>query len=111
MVLETFGYRTLVAANGEEALSIYASRQAEIAVVLTDMMMPVMDGREMIRRISRINPAVRIIATSGVASNMAPPNPALENIRNFLPKPYTAEALLKCLRQVLEDETVLTNSH
>lgn len=105
-VLETFGYRTLIASNGDEALSIYVSRQSEIDVVLTDMMMPVMDGREMISRISRINPAVRIIATSGVASNVDPSNQALENVRNFLPKPYTAEALLKCLRQVLEEEII-----
>jgi PAS domain S-box-containing protein len=97
--LEMFGYRTLVAANGQQAISMYERYQSAIDIVLTDMMMPVMDGPAAIRGLVEINPAVRIVATSGL-----PPDPeSVRNTRDFLPKPYSAEALLRCLDQALRD--------
>lgn len=102
--LENFGYRTLIAANGADALALYLEHQSEIAIVFTDLMMPVMDGQEMIGRILEINPAARIIATSGIVPNLDAPHSAMNGTRHFLPKPYTAESLLKCIRQVLEGD-------
>lgn len=99
--LESFGYRTLVAANGHEALSIYTANQQLIAVVLTDMMMPVMDGPATIRLLMEIDPTVKIIASSGITVNRELAHEAGSGVKNFLPKPYTAEALLKCLQQTL----------
>jgi PAS domain S-box-containing protein len=99
--LEAFGYRTLLAANGEEAVSIYSLHHAEVSLVLTDMMMPEMDGSVTIERLMKINPAVRIIATSGIAANRALAELAGAGVKDFLQKPYTAETLLKCLSHVL----------
>jgi PAS domain S-box-containing protein len=101
-ILENFGYRTLIAANGEEALSLFIERQSEIAIIFTDLMMPVMDGPEMIGRILEINPAARIIATSGIGPNSDSSQSAMDRVRHFLPKPYTAETLLKCMKRTLE---------
>jgi CheY-like chemotaxis protein len=101
--LETFGYQVLTANDGTEALAIYADRKNEIAVVLTDMVMPFMDGPAMIRALQRMNPHVRIIAASGLGTTQRAGEGALEGVSVFLTKPYTAEKLLKTLAQVLKD--------
>ena len=95
--LETYGYRALTAADGTEAVALYAQHKDEIAVVLTDLMMPYMDGPVTIRALRRIDPKVRIIASSGLAENSR----AIEGVKLFLPKPYTAERLLNALAEVL----------
>ena len=66
--LERFGYRVLVAANGAEAVSTFVHHRSEIAVVLTDMAMPVMDGPATIQALRAIDPGVRIIGSSGLAA-------------------------------------------
>jgi CheY-like chemotaxis protein len=67
--LKAFGYRVLTATDGAEALAVYAKHEDEIAVVLTDMMMPVLDRAAMIRALVRINPFIKIIAASGLNAN------------------------------------------
>ncbi|HEX8852930.1 MAG TPA: ATP-binding protein, partial [Pyrinomonadaceae bacterium] len=99
--LETFGYRVLTAADGTEAVALYAERREEIAVVLTDMMMPFMDGAATIRALQRMNPRVKIIAASGLASNDRVAASAGTGVALFLAKPYTAERLLTALAEVL----------
>ncbi len=97
--LENFGYRTLAAANGAEGLDLYLKRRPQVAAVFVDLMMPVMDGPELIRRILDIDPAATIITTSGIAPNPEAPPSAMDDVGHFLPKPYTAEALLKCIKR------------
>lgn len=101
--LETFGYKVLTASDGTEALAIYADKKNEIAVVLTDMVMPFMDGPSTIRALQRMNPQVKIIAASGLGAAQRVGEGALEGVSVFLYKPYTAEKLLKTLAQVLND--------
>jgi PAS domain S-box-containing protein len=99
--LEAFGYKVMTASDGTEALAIYADHKNEIEVVLTDMVMPFMDGSATIRALQRMNPAVRIIAASGLGTGQRAGEGALEGVSVFLNKPYTAERLLKTLAQVL----------
>src|ERR1051325_3018779 len=99
--LETFGYTVLTASDGTEALALYADKKNEIAVVLTDMVMPFMDGPATIRALQRMNPRVRIIAASGLGTGHRAGEGALEGVSVFLNKPYTAERLLKTLADVL----------
>jgi PAS domain S-box-containing protein len=101
--LETFGYKVLTASDGTEALAFYADKKNEIAVVLTDMVMPFMDGPATIRALQRMNPKVRIIAASGLGAGQHAGEGVLEGVAVFLNKPYTAEKLLKTLAQVLKD--------
>jgi signal transduction histidine kinase/CheY-like chemotaxis protein len=98
--LLSYGYRVLLAADGAEALAVYARQAGEIAVVLTDMMMPVMDGLALAQVLHKMNPRLPIIGASGLAAGdrVQGENPA---IKYFLSKPYTAEALLQILRQIL----------
>ncbi|MBP1628478.1 MAG: multi-sensor hybrid histidine kinase [Holophagaceae bacterium] len=99
--LESFGYRVQTAADGQEALELYASLGEEVAVVLTDMMMPNLDGTLTIQGLRRLNPTLRIIAASGIHRAPNPEgNPAFEP-NAFLAKPFTANTLLKTLHQVL----------
>jgi PAS domain S-box-containing protein len=101
--LEAFGYRVLTAGDGAEAVALYAKEQNKIAVVLTDMTMPLMDGASTIRALLRINPAVKIIAASGLnAAGATAPAPEI-GVRHFLTKPYTAGTLLKSIRTILEE--------
>ncbi len=100
--LETFGYRVVLAADGAEGIALYAQRPAEIALVITDMMMPVMDGSATIQVLTRINPAIKIIAASGlaVAENVAKATGA--GAQDFLAKPFTAQTLRQLVRTVLD---------
>ena len=99
--LESFGYQVIVAEDGAEAVALYATRMDDVAVVLTDMMMPVMDGPATIRVLVSLNPDVKIIAVSGLISN-AQHTQGVNGVKHFLPKPYTAELLLTSLRQLLD---------
>jgi PAS domain S-box-containing protein len=100
--LETFGYTVLTAADGTEALALYADKKNEIAAVVTDMVMPFMDGPATIRALQRMNPKVRIIAASGLGVGQRAGEGPLEGVDVFLNKPYTAEKLLNALAEVLK---------
>jgi PAS domain S-box-containing protein len=99
--LEAFGYRVIVAVDGAQAIALYATRAEEISVVLTDMMMPVMDGSTLIAALRRLNPAVRIVGASGLAGNAS--KVAAAGVKEFLPKPYSADTMLATIRRVLRE--------
>jgi two-component system cell cycle sensor histidine kinase/response regulator CckA len=100
-MLETYGYHVLTARDGTEAVALYSQHQDKIKGVLTDMLMPDMDGPTTIRILKKLDPSVRIIASSGlVDANKAKDAIGLEHI-DFLMKPYTAETLLGAVHQAL----------
>lgn len=100
--LEAFGYRVLTATDGADAIAKFAVQQSEIAVVVTDMMMPVLDGPATIQVIRKLRPDCPIIAVSGLAANGQATQAALLGVKHFLPKPYTAELLLGVLHSTLQ---------
>ncbi len=99
--LEAFGYRVLLASDGAEAIAVYVQHQSDIAVVLTDMMMPVMDGPATIQALVRLNPQVHIIAASGLTTDTKAAGEAAARVIHFLPKPYTSGTLLTAIRAAL----------
>jgi CheY-like chemotaxis protein len=99
--LERYGYRTLLANNGAEAVASYAQHRGEIAVVLTDMAMPIMDGPATILAIMAIDPKAKIVGSSGLTDNRAVATAVGAGVEHFIPKPYTAEALLTTIRAAL----------
>ena len=101
--LQAFGYSVLTASDGAEAVAIYAPHRHEIDIVLTDMSMPIMDGHATISAMCRINPVVKIIAASGLASDAGVTKGAESRVKHFLAKPYTAAALLKIIRATLDE--------
>jgi PAS domain S-box-containing protein len=102
VTLTHFGYRVLLASQGAEALAVYAAHQNQIAVVLTDMSMPVMDGPAMVLALRALNPRIRIIGSSGLSTNDAPGTAAGVVVDRFLAKPYTAESMLLAIAAVLK---------
>lgn len=101
VTLERFGYRIILASHGAEAVALYASRRREIAAVLTDMNMPIMDGASCIIALRGINPDIKIIGSSGLSSQAGVAKAIGAGLQYYMAKPYTAEALLKKLREVL----------
>ncbi len=95
--LETYGYQVLTASEGAEAVAMYAQHLDSVQAVLLDMVVPMMDGRAIIRALRKLNPNCRIIATSGLLTNEA----EREEVAQFLSKPFTAEKLLKTLAAVI----------
>jgi PAS domain S-box-containing protein len=100
--LETFGYKVITAADGTEAVALYAEHKDEIAVVLTDMLMPFMDGPATIRALRKMNPSVKIIGASGLATTQSSEEASLAGVSVFLIKPYTAEKLLTAIAEILK---------
>ena len=101
--LEAFGYKPLTANDGAEAIAIYAQNRNDIAVILTDMAMPVMDGPNTIRALLKVNPAAKIIAATGLKTDGNEARAVNAGVKHFLSKPYTASTLLKALRSVLDE--------
>ncbi|HLF19884.1 MAG TPA: PAS domain S-box protein, partial [Bacteroidota bacterium] len=102
--LEEHGYKVLTANDGLEAVDIYRDKKDDVRVVLTDMMMPRMDGASMIKALRGINPQVKIIATSGLTAVPDQGSEAsIKAARAFLSKPFTTETLLRTLYHVLNE--------
>jgi PAS domain S-box-containing protein len=101
--LQAFGYKVLTATDGAAAVAVYAQHRDNIDVVLTDMMMPVMDGPATIHALMRINPGVKVIAASGLTANGSVVRMSGDGVKHFLTKPYTAGTLLKTIRTILDE--------
>lgn len=101
-ILESAGYTTIRCTNGQEAFDCYVERGDEIALVLCDVVMPVMGGEEAMRHLRKLDPNVRILFTSGYASEGVHNNFILNGGFDFLPKPYDPNMLLQKVRTALE---------
>jgi len=100
-VLIQNGYRTLAAANGAQALSIFTSHINRIDAVFTDVMMPLVDGVALCRALQKINPKVRIVASTGSDGESGLQELRSLNIGCVLGKPFTSGALLTALDDAL----------
>jgi two-component system cell cycle sensor histidine kinase/response regulator CckA len=98
--LESHNYKAMTASDGIEAIALYAEHRDKISLVLTDMVMPSMDGITTIRTLRKINPDVKIIAVSGMTSTDKVNTAYDMGIKAFLSKPYTASQLLQIISTV-----------
>lgn len=103
VILENQNYRTLTASNGIEAIALYAQHKYQINAVLMDMRMPEMDGINTIRTLQKMNPQVKVIASSGLSSPESCAQISGVEVQEFLSKPYTANELLEKLRRILNN--------
>ncbi len=99
--LAMYGYNILSASDGTDAVALYAQHKDEIDLVVSDILMPTLDGVMMARTLLRMNPYVKIILTSGHKIDEPPSSQDDLKIEAFLQKPYTAEYLLKIVHDVL----------
>jgi CheY-like chemotaxis protein len=101
-VLSRQGYEVIAARHGEEAIEIAKRHLDRIDVLLTDVVMPGISGRQLADRLSRIRPGIRVIYMSGYAEDAIVQHGVLEDGIDFLLKPFLPEVLTTRLREVLD---------
>ena len=101
--LGIFGYRTLSASDGIEAMNVYKAHSAEIDCVLMDLTMPKMDGASTIDALWEINPELKIILSSGFSEQEATRRFAGKNLAGFIQKPYDLKRLRETLEKAFRD--------
>ncbi len=106
LMLTKYGYVPLLARDGVEAIVLFARHQAELRFVLTDMMMPGMDGAAFIRAVRKFSPDVPIIATSGMSPEHFAADLAGQKHVTFLAKPFTGEMLVQTFQAFPQPEPV-----
>jgi PAS domain S-box-containing protein len=104
--LESNGYNAYTAADGTEALVLYSKIGSRINVVVTDIMMPFLDGWSTIRALRMLNPDIKIIAMSGLEVKEQMSGAIGKEILGFLSKPFNAKNLLTAINDVLRHPPV-----
>ncbi len=101
MMLQNLGYDVFVAENGKEALEIYNNHEKEIDVVLLDMVMPVMAGRETFFELKKINPSVNVVISSGYSQEGGATELMAKGAEKFLQKPYKMHELSQVFSEII----------
>jgi two-component system, cell cycle sensor histidine kinase and response regulator CckA len=104
-ILTSHGYRVLEAQHGGEALELALQHPGRIDLLLTDVIMPQMGGRQLARRLASARPLLRVLYMSGYTDDSIVEQGVLEPGTSFLPKPFTVRELVRKLREVLEGES------
>jgi len=100
-ILERNGYTVLEASNGAEALRVLERRQEPIALVLTDLVMPEMGGRELASKLRIVSPTSRVLFMSGYTEDAVLRQSVMEPGAIFLDKPFTFDTLIRKVREAL----------
>jgi CheY-like chemotaxis protein len=101
-VLKELGYEVILAKNGKEAIKIYQEKKNEIDLVLLDMIMPEMAGRETNLRLRNINPDVKVLLASGYSQNGTATEIINEGALDFIQKPFKIQELSKVINDILK---------
>jgi CheY-like chemotaxis protein len=99
--LSGLGYTVLSCATGEQALEEVARHQGAIHLLLTDVVLPGMSGRELATRLAERRPEIKVLFTSGHAEDVLGPHGVLDSSTHFIGKPYSPESLARKVRDVL----------
>ncbi|MFH1115538.1 MAG: response regulator [Pseudomonadota bacterium] len=102
-ILTKSGYRVLTASNGQEALQVYRKEQAVVSLVIVDMIMPVMGGKECLNELLRINPDVKVIVASGFTPDAETKEAIEVGAIGFVSKPFQVDEILKAVREALDE--------
>jgi PAS domain S-box-containing protein len=101
-ILQKHGYQVVVAADGFEAITIFAARMREVDAVITDITMPLMDGITLIRTLRNINPAVTVLASTGQNDDKRKKELSDLSVPACLTKPYSKRSLLTAVGNLLD---------
>jgi len=96
------GYRVVIAHDGFEALKIYEKMQKQVALIILDYFLPVIDGDAVFEELRAINPKVNVVLSSGFAEQTKIASMLGQGLRGFIPKPYSRSKLLEQVRSTLE---------
>ena len=101
-ILEDEGYKVLMASRGEEAIQIYQENREDIALVVLDVVMPGLGGRETFLKLKNINPKIKVLLSSGYSTNEEVGGILKEGVGGFVQKPYRDEELIGKVREILD---------
>lgn len=101
-MLKNYGYTVQEAANGAEALHICAEYPNPIHLVITDIVMPDMNGKEIARRVAASRPGIGILYMSGYLDDTVLPDGVVKTVSGYIQKPFTEESLCSKVRSVLD---------
>lgn len=104
-ILGSFGFRVHLAADGEEGVKNYRKLARQIDLVILDMIMPRMGGRETFLQLKKINPAVKVLFSTGYSQNEKVNEIMSLGVRGFIQKPYQVNDLLLKVRDVLDGKS------
>jgi two-component system, cell cycle sensor histidine kinase and response regulator CckA len=103
MTLELNGYECRTAENGSDAYALYLQEREQIAAVITDLHMERGDGVTLVRWLRLVSPGVKVIVSSGYICAEKKQTLEALGVKGLLAKPYSSEALLRCVRDTLDD--------
>jgi PAS domain S-box-containing protein len=103
-LLASRGYTVILAETPEEAIREGRQREIKIDLLLTDVVMPHMNGRELYHRMREIRPGIKVLFMSGYAADVIAKHGVLEEDTTFVAKPFTVDALVMKVREALEKE-------
>ena len=103
-ILKRYGYNVLVAENTTEALTILREHDGPVHLLLTDVVMPEMNGKQLFERVSKKYPGLKVLYMSGYTNNVIAHRGVLDEGVNFIQKPFTAQALAIKLREILDND-------
>jgi two-component system, cell cycle sensor histidine kinase and response regulator CckA len=101
-ILKRYGYNALAASNADEALGIAREHDGEIALLLTDVIMPGRSGKELAAEIGKLYPRTKVLFMSGYSQDLIVHQGVLEEGVNLIEKPFSVEDLLTRVREVLD---------
>ncbi|MBN2037965.1 MAG: response regulator, partial [Chitinispirillaceae bacterium] len=101
-ILELAGYKVLIAADGDEALKVSAGHAGDIQLLLTDVVMPRMNGWMLAQQLKKTRPALKVIYMSGYTDDVIVRHGEFDPGIPFLSKPFTAEAMMRKVREVMD---------
>ena len=104
-VLEASGFHVLSAGNGEEALELVQRLGASLDLLLTDVVMPGMNGRVLAEQLSLRQPGMKVLYMSGYTDNFIAGHGVFGTVTHLLHKPFTEDVLIRKVREVLDGET------
>jgi len=107
--LAGLGYRIITASDGAQALDMVKTMAGPVDLLVTDVVMPKMGGRELARRLSKLRPDIRVLFSSGYTENSIVEHGVLDEGVEFLQKPYTPVALARRVREVLDRSSALSS--
>lgn len=103
-VLNAEGYRVLEAANGDDALRALVNFSDPVDLLLTDIVMPKLEGRELAKRVRAIQPMAKLLFMSGFLEQSMLTRGVLDTNSNFLQKPFSSDRLTRKVRELLDAE-------
>ncbi len=103
-LLERRGYQVLATSSGGDAIVLAERHHGPIDLLLTDVVMPHMNGRELVERFAEIRPGIKVIYTSGYTQNVIAHHGVLDEGVQFIAKPYSLATLAARVREVLDKE-------